>query len=94
MPAGVKFLSFVEPSGYGMAALAYVRALVNAGVPVRWVPVRHGTHGVAPVAPGEALPLSLLATDDESLADLPALLAATSRPVAYDTVVAHTVPEH
>ena len=64
MPAGVKFLSFVEPSGYGMAALAYVRALVNAGVPVRWVPVRHGTHGVAPVAPGEALPLSLLATDD------------------------------
>lgn len=94
LPAGIKFLSFVEPSGYGMAALAYVRALVNAGMPVRWVPLRHGPHGAEPVPPGQGPRLSLLATDDESLADLPALLAATSRPVAYDTVVAHTVPEH
>ena len=94
MPAGIKFLSFVEPTGYGMAALAYVRALVNAGVPVRWVPLRHGVRGVEPLPAGHAPPLSLLATDDESLADLPSLLAATSRPIACDTVVAHTVPEH
>lgn len=94
MPTGIKLLSFVDTSGYALAALAYVRALVNAGVPVRWVPVRHEGNGLRPVGRGHAPPLSLSATDDESLADLPALVAATSRPIAYDTVVAHTVPEH
>jgi glycosyltransferase involved in cell wall biosynthesis len=61
---------------------------------VRWVPLRYEGDRVRPLPPGEAPPLALLAADDESLADLPALLAATSRPIACDTVVAHTVPEH
>ena len=94
MRPGVLYHSFVEPSGYGLAGIAYVRALVNAGVPVRWVPVRRIGDDVVPVTPSHPLPLALAATDDESLADLPALLAATSRPIAVDTVVAHTVPEH
>jgi len=91
---GILFHSFVEPSGYGLAGIGYVRALVNAGVPVRWVPVaRHGDD-VRPRHAGDALPLAIAATDDESLADLPALLDATSRPLDCDVVVAHTVPEH
>jgi len=94
LPAGVLYHSFVEPSGYGLAGIAYVRALVNAGVPVRWVPVRRLGEDVVPAPPGEPLSLALAATDDLSLVDLPALLAATSRPIAADTVVAHTVPEH
>lgn len=94
MTAGLLYHSFVEPSGYGLAGIAYVRALVNAGVPVRWVPVRRIGEDVQPVPPGESLSLALAATDDQSLPDLPALLAATSRPIAVDTVVAHTVPEH
>ena len=92
--SGVLYHSFVEPSGYGLAGIAYVRALVNAGVPVRWAPVRRIGDDVIPVAPSHPLSLALAATDDESLADLPALLAATSRPIAVDTVVAFTVPEH
>ncbi|CAG1004824.1 hypothetical protein BURK1_03147 [Burkholderiales bacterium] len=94
MRSGIKVLSFVEPSGYGLAAIAYVRALVNAGVPVRWVPLRRVGDDVRALGAGEPHPHSLCATDDLSLADLPALLSATSRPIAYDTVVAHTVPEH
>ncbi|MEO8486717.1 MAG: hypothetical protein ABI585_10310 [Betaproteobacteria bacterium] len=94
MRPGIKFTSFVEPSGYGVAALGYVRALVNAGVPVRWMPLRRVGDTVRPLGAGEAFPLAMFSTDDESLADLPALLARTSRPIAYDTVVAHTVPEH
>lgn len=94
MAAGLLYHSFVEPSGYGLAGIAYVRALVNAGVPVRWVPVRRLGDDVIPVPPGESLPLALAATDDQSLSDLPSLLAATSRPIAVDTVVAHSVPEH
>jgi glycosyltransferase involved in cell wall biosynthesis len=91
---GVKLYSFVEPSGYGLAAVGYVRMLVNAGVPVRWVPLARDGDNVRPAGPAESLPLSMLATDDKSLADLPALLAMTSRPIAYDTVIAQTVPEH
>ena len=94
MPAGLRIHSFVEPSGYGLAAIAYVRALVNAGVPVRWEPLVRVGEAVRPAGPGHPFPLSMLATDDESLDDLPALLAATSRPIACDTIVAHTVPEH
>ena len=94
MRRGLLYYSFVEPSGYGLAGIGYVRALVNAGVPVRWVPLRRVGEDVRPAATGEALPISMAAADDASLADLPALLAATSAPIACDTVVAHTVPEH
>ena len=91
---GILFHSFVEPSGYGLAGIGYVRALVNAGVPLRWVPVVRAGDDVRPRHPGDALPLGMTATEDESLADLPALLDATSRPLDCDVVVAHTVPEH
>jgi len=42
MPAsarGVLYCGSGDLSGYGQAAIAYVRALVNAGVPVQWVPL-------------------------------------------------------
>jgi len=94
LPHGLRYCSFVEPSGYGLAAIAYVRALVNAGVPIHWVPIVHDGDGVRPLGPGDALPLALRSTGDASLADLPALLAATSAPIFCDTIVAHTVPEH
>lgn len=94
MIRGLRYYSFVEPTGYGLAAIAYVRSLVNAGVPVHWVPIVHDGDGVRPLGAGEAVPLPLLSTADEALADLPALLTATSTPIAVDTIVAHTVPEH
>jgi glycosyltransferase involved in cell wall biosynthesis len=90
---GLRYYSFVEPSGYGLAAIAYVRALVNAGVPVQWVPLARAGDDVRPLRPGDPIPLSMLSTEDEALADLPALFSATSQPIAYDTIVAHTVPE-
>lgn len=93
MRRGLRYYSFVEPSGYGLAGIAYVRALVNAGVPVQWVPLARDGDGVRPLRPGDPIPLSMLSTEDESLADLPALFSATSQPIAYDTIVAHTVPE-
>ncbi len=94
MSPAITYYSFLEPSGYGHAAVGYVRALVNAGVPVHWVPVRHDADGIAHCVAGESLPLVALARGDEALDDLPSLLAATSRPIVTDTVVAHTVPEH
>lgn len=91
---GLRYYSFVEPSGYGLAAIAYVRALVNAGVPVHWVPLGRTGDDVRPLGPGDAIPISMLSTEDETLGDLPALFSATSQPITVDTIVAHTVPEH
>jgi hypothetical protein len=91
---GILYHSFVEPSGYGIAAIGYVRALVNAGVPVRWAPVVRTGPTVRLRTASDALPWAICATEDASLADLPALLEATSGPIAVDTVVVHTVPEY
>lgn len=93
MPTGVKFLSYLEPSGYGLAALGALRALVNAGVPVQWhVLSRAGAGAVA--APVALASMPAFAAGDAALDDLAALVAATALPVDHDRVVAFCVPEH
>jgi len=93
---GVRFYSFVEASGYGLSGIAYARALVNAGVPVEWIPLRYHGNSAVPVRGSERanLPLLQLADGDANLADLAALLNVTSRPVPHDTVIFYCVPEH
>ncbi len=93
---GIKFVSYFEPSGYGLAALAYLRGLVNAGVAVQWVPVqRVGWSDTLPWRQSHASSAILeMARNDDTLADLPALMEKTLRPCAYDTVLLHTIPEH
>jgi glycosyltransferase involved in cell wall biosynthesis len=97
MTIGVKYIAYANSSGYGLSGLGYVRALHNAGVPVWWQPSFLGgpvetiwrpEHGLA------ALPLARAAAGDAALSDLPALAQRLCRPIAYDTVIMHTVPEH
>src|SRR5690242_11587069 len=97
MTIGVKYIAYANCSGYGLSGLAYVRALHNAGVPVWWQPSFLGgpvetiwrpEHGLA------ALPLARAAAGDAALSDLPALTQELCRPIAYDTVIMHSVPEH
>jgi len=89
MTIGVKYIAHGSTSGYALAALAYVRALHNAGIPVWWQPWHFGD-----------LPVQVRVEDwrategDANLADLAALVRATNRPIPYDTVIVHTVPEH
>lgn len=92
--AGVRVYSYFDTTGYGLAGLSYVRGLVNAGVPVHWVPlVPNGRHW-APLGTTQAQPLMLEhARGDLALADLQALVAATSRPVDATTALVHTIPE-
>src|SRR5579864_1736088 len=96
MTIGVKYIAYGNSSGYGLAALAYVRALHNAGVPVWWQPWFLGPHPEMwrPEHGLSRLPLARAAGGDAALADLPSLIAATSRPIDYDIVLVHTVPEH
>jgi hypothetical protein len=46
MARGIKY-SYAGHSGYGFAALAYVRALHNAGIPVWWAPSSRPKVGTA-----------------------------------------------
>ena len=86
MTIGIKYVSLGYATGYAHAALAYIRALHNSGVPV-W-----------PLFVGKRdeqgnLPLGRVIADDSSFADVPALMRELARPIAYDTVVAHMVPD-
>jgi glycosyltransferase involved in cell wall biosynthesis len=95
MTSGVKFLSYPDHSGYGLAALAYVRALHNAGVPVWWAPlvVRGNRH--VTWLPGDSLdelPVASEAASDAALQDVVALTRVAG-PKTCDTVVFQTVPE-
>ena len=97
MTIGVKYIAYANSSGYGLSGLAYVRALHNVGVPVWWQPsllggpidmIWRSEHGLA------ALPLARAAMGDAALSDLPALTERLCRPIEYDTVIMHSVPEH
>jgi len=96
MTIGVKYIGYPNSSGYGLAGVAYVRALHNAGIPVWWQPWFLGgdPHPWQPEDGLPTLPLARAARGDASLADLEALIAATIRSIDYDTVLVHTVPEH
>jgi glycosyltransferase involved in cell wall biosynthesis len=96
MTIGVKYIAYPNASGYGLAGVAYVRALHNAGVPVWWQPWFLGgePHLWTPGDGLGTLPLAQAAEGWAALADLPSLIATTMRPIEYDTVVVHVVPEH
>jgi len=96
MTIGVKYIAYPNASGYALAGVAYVRALHNAGVPVWWQPWFLGgePHLWTPQDGLATLPLVRAAEGWAALADLPSLIAATMRPIEYDTVVTHVVPEH
>lgn len=95
MSHGVRFYShFNTADGYGLAALAYVRGLLNAGWPVHWVPMVSGDgEQVRLLQPTDALPRSDLLENDVALQDLAAIRAATSQPIDHATVLVQTPPE-
>ena len=97
MTIGIKYIAYANSSGYGRSALGYVRALHNLGVPVWWQPSFLGAPADRIWRPDQgfaALPLARAAAGDASLSDLPALAQGLCRPIVYDTVIMHTVPEH
>lgn len=95
---GVRYFSPCDLSGYGQAAIANVRALVNAGVPVQWIPLdwqpdRMHVGQWAVSAGGQPRELLGKFGQHGHLNDLATLIAQTSTPIAYDTIVAHSPPE-
>jgi len=86
---GIKYISLAETTGYGLSAAAYIRALLQAGVPVTWHP-RVMVQGRYVPATDPAQVRAALAT----MSSMEDLFAAFRAPVDYDTVVVHLTPEH
>jgi glycosyltransferase involved in cell wall biosynthesis len=93
MPAGIRFYSLADTTGYGQAAIGYVRALVNAGAQVEWLPIRYAGEGPRLVARDAIALANEAATDAGGLSDLPALLAATAAPLDPAVVAMWCIPE-
>ncbi len=93
MSFGVKFYSYFDIYGYGLAALGYLRGLLNAGVRIHWIPLVWSEQGYFSLQPTDTPPLLELSHDDAALQDLAAIRAATCRPIDYSTVFVQTVPE-
>ncbi|MBS0558311.1 MAG: glycosyltransferase [Proteobacteria bacterium] len=97
VPRGIRYYSFGSLSGYGQAAAAYVRALVNAGIAVQWIPLEWGPErmvvGSWVRADGSRSELLALCGTSGNLADVPTLIARTRAAIAHDTVVVHAPPE-
>jgi glycosyltransferase involved in cell wall biosynthesis len=94
MTTGIRYVAYGDVSGYALAALGYIRALHNAGVPV-WP--FFSAPRPSPLQSEERppdLPLGRALEGDANFADLPALMHATAKAIPYDTVLAHTHPEY
>ncbi len=85
-------------SGYSLAAVGYVRGLVNAGYEVEWLRVSW-----PPPDPGSRIevmgadfPLRNAARNGGggSLSDMQALIGQSSKPVQAQTIIAHTQPDY
>jgi hypothetical protein len=79
---GVRYVSFLQHSGYGEAARAYMRGLQRAGVPLTWTPLawRRG------LRPGYR-PLGGRTVGD------PELDPICNRALDHDTILLHLFPE-
>lgn len=89
MIKGVKYISMAETTGYGLSAVAYIRALLEAGVPVTWHPWIMSEGRYQPAADLEQAVATLAA-----LADTGDLRSAFRASIEYDTVIVHMTPEH
>lgn len=89
MIKGIKYISLAETTGYGLSAVAYIRALLAAGVPVTWHP-KVMINGLYTPASDVGQAQAALAT----VSGIEDLYAVFHAPVDYDTVLVHMTPEH
>lgn len=90
---GVRIYSALNIRGYARATVAYVRCLLNAGVPVQWIPLECAHDRSVAMRQDQLQAWAREAADDAAMQDIPAMLAATCHPVQHSVVLAHTTPE-
>jgi glycosyltransferase involved in cell wall biosynthesis len=77
---GLKYISWGDTTGYAIAAKTYIRALIDTGVALTWVPMMPGKHSYEAQA--------------ATTWPCPKLTTVCNRSIDYDTVLIHTVPEY
>jgi glycosyltransferase involved in cell wall biosynthesis len=80
---GVKYVSLHEASGYGDAARSYLLGLMHTRIPVTWTPMVGGRRW-GPFY----RPFTGRSVGDQQLDPV------CNKPLAYDTVILHLVPEY
>jgi glycosyltransferase involved in cell wall biosynthesis len=76
----LKYVSWSDNTGYAVAAKSYIRALRRAGVSLTWTPMVAGPAGYVVAEP--------------HVSPQPDYADVWYRPLEYDTVLIHTVPEY
>ncbi len=80
---GLKYVSLYEASGYGHAARSYLYGIKAKGIPFTWTPM----------VAGQALGLGYEVFAGDAIGD-PELDPFCNKPIAYDSVIVHAVPEY
>ncbi len=94
---GIKYYSFLESSGYGLAALAYIDALLELQCSIHWVPLVLGERGYQPWYQlpsgkrGVEKALQECISDHELANKLTTCLESIDE---YQSIVMHVVPEY
>lgn len=86
--AGVRFISLLERSGYGNAALEYLRLLLDDEIPIHWTPLVCGPRGYELFDPDSKMQRRLIPADLD-----PGLKALLHNNIDYQCQILHTVPE-
>ena len=82
---GLKYISWYERSGYGIAAERYLHGLLRAGVPLTWAPMVPG--------PGWGREFHYAPWTGRTIGDA-VLDPVCNKTIDYDTVLIHLVPEY
>lgn len=81
---GIKYISFHENSGYGIAAYRYIKGLTDLKIPLTWMPLVTGKKwkhlGYKPL--------------EDKNSSYPEFAPFFNKKIEYDTVIIHTVPEY
>jgi glycosyltransferase involved in cell wall biosynthesis len=97
----IEYVSYADAVGYGIAAVGYVRLLVEAGFEVHWMPYPYGAiesgrfgqrNGNVELSRGRASLIARSVTGAESR--LQPLVEATSRPVDARVRIIHLLPPY
>ena len=87
----------LESSGYGLSALAYIKALSSIGVDVYWSPLVFGPNGYRPWTQFENAKANVESILYECVGDSDEVgffMSRMQRIKQYDTTIMHTIPEY
>lgn len=89
MVQGIKYISFAETGGYGLSALAYIRALLEGGIPITWHPLSNQQGRYQSVVDPSVVTGSM----QDAGYGLQEACRVFRADIPYDVVIVHLFPE-